>query len=524
MQDILDAVATPMVRLDAEHGATLVNRAWLALTGLDHESSLGDGWLTVLSSEARRSARSLTEYAGAPGQEASNALEWELLDLAGTLRSVQVQTRPDFDGSPGTVLLTLTDLTHRKAREADLMRRATCDPLTGLRNRDVFVAQVDHALQRRPRTRVLDALLFVDLDHFKSVNDGFGHHVGDRVLRAASERIVTAVRSSDCVARLGGDEFAVLCEDLKHPGEAGIIAERIVRSFRPLFCVDDDEIALGASVGVALAADHDTTTQLLARSDEAMYRVKQVGGSGYEVATPDELVANPPFGAGVPDPDSAAPSPTVDLHDRIIQRIHAAGVLLDRHGASLLGEPAHAAALDAFDDIVRDIQAFELASRLVDEPDRIAVPARQRVGRRDECRRPGRPRGSCCRPHGRTAPPTSGRPRGVPGLPGSVHGGAGASRGPRLPSCRPWPLRTREALSRRGSRSSSPCRPCRSPRNSPADVAVRGPPRGGGPGHVVPGHGRERGEQPAATGRTAVVQAVQVLQSNGELAGGRLVR
>ena len=376
MQDVLDAVATPVVRLDAEHGATLVNQAWLALSGLDRESSLGDGWLTVLSSETRRSARSLTAPAGASGQDTSNALDWELLDLAGTFRSVQVQTRPDFDGTPGSVLLTLTDLTHRRAREADLIRRATCDPLTGLQNRDVFVAQVDHALQRRARTRALAAVLFVDLDRFKSVNDGFGHRVGDQVLRATSERIVTAVRSCDSVARLGGDEFAVLCEDLTHPGEAGIIAERIARSFQPLFCVDD-EIALGASIGVAHAEDHDTTTQLLARSDEAMYHVKQAGGGGWEMATPDEPVANPPFRSGVPDPDSAAPSPTADLHGRIIRRIHATGVLLDRHGASLLGEPAHATALDAFDDIVRDIQAFELAVRLVDEPDRIAVRARR---------------------------------------------------------------------------------------------------------------------------------------------------
>jgi diguanylate cyclase (GGDEF)-like protein/PAS domain S-box-containing protein len=377
MQDILDAVATPVVRLDAEHGAMLVNRAWLALSGLDRESSLGDGWLTVLSSEARRSARSLTAHTGASGQETSHALDWELLDLAGTFRSVQVQTRPDFDGSPGSVLLTLTDVTHRRAREADLMRRATCDPLTELQNREVFVAQVDHALQRRARTRTLAAVLFVDLDRFKSVNDGFGHQVGDRVLRAASERIVTAVRSCDSVARLGGDEFAVLCEDLTHPGEAGIIAERILRSFQAPFCVDDDEIALGASIGVAHAEDHDTTTQLLTRSDEAMYRVKQAGGGGCDVATP-ERVANPPFRAGVPDPDPADPSPTADLHGRIIQRIHAAGVLLDRHGASLLGEAVHATALDAFDDIVRDIQAFELAVRLMDEPDAIAVRARRR--------------------------------------------------------------------------------------------------------------------------------------------------
>ena len=321
------------------------------------------------------------------------------------------------------------------------MRHATCDPLTGLRNRDVFVAQVDHALQRRPRTRVLDALLFVDLDHFKSVNDGFGHHVGDRVLRAASERIVTAVRSSDCVARLGGDEFAVLCEDLKHPGEAGIIAERIVRSFRPLFCVDDDEIALGASVGVALAEDHDTTTQRLARSDEAMYRVKQVGGSGYEVATPDELVANPPFGAGVPDPtpqprrrpwtcmtaSSRGSTPPASCSIGTARRCWGSRHTPPRSTPSTTSSATS--------------RRSSWPSGSWTSP--IASPSRPTwVGRRDECRRPGRPRGSCCRPHGRTAPPTSGRPRGVPGLPGSVHGGAGASRGARLPSCRPWPLRT----------------------------------------------------------------------------------
>jgi diguanylate cyclase (GGDEF)-like protein len=169
--------------------------------------------------------------------------------------------------------------------EDRLKHQAFHDPLTGLANRVLFTDRLRHALSRRPRTGAARlAVLFVDLDDFKMVNDSLGHGAGDDLLRAVADRMRSALRGFDTAARLGGDEFAVLLEDINGPDEAVAVAERIVLSLRDMFSIRGHEVAMHASIGVATAgAAPIAAEELLRQADVAMYRAKERGKATLEL-------------------------------------------------------------------------------------------------------------------------------------------------------------------------------------------------------------------------------------------------
>jgi diguanylate cyclase (GGDEF)-like protein len=165
-----------------------------------------------------------------------------------------------------------------------LTYQAFHDPLTNLANRLLFTDRLSHALSRRDEKRGLIAVLFVDLDDFKMVNDSFGHGAGDDLLRSVAERLRSVLRVADTAARFGGDEFAILLEDAVNPDDIAAVAERVVATLRPHFVVERQEVAVHASIGVALAtASAIGAEELLRRADAAMYRAKLQGKGGYEV-------------------------------------------------------------------------------------------------------------------------------------------------------------------------------------------------------------------------------------------------
>jgi diguanylate cyclase (GGDEF)-like protein/PAS domain S-box-containing protein len=178
----------------------------------------------------------------------------------------------------GGAVLGYTDVTERKALEVEAAHRAMHDDLTGLPNRALLLDHLDHALGVRARDRGELALLFIDLDHFKLVNDGYGHEAGDQVLVELARRLRAAVRPSDTVARLAGDEFVVLCENLPFLTEAHQLAERILLSLDQPFPVGDTHVKLGASIGIAVAEDRSLTPDALLRAaDQAMFEAKGRG-------------------------------------------------------------------------------------------------------------------------------------------------------------------------------------------------------------------------------------------------------
>ncbi|MGQ0803960.1 MAG: putative bifunctional diguanylate cyclase/phosphodiesterase [Actinomycetota bacterium] len=175
------------------------------------------------------------------------------------------------------------DVTDQKRLESELSHQAFHDSLTGLANQALFRDRVDHALARATRDRDNLAALFIDLDEFKTINDGVGHTAGDELLVAVADRLSGCLRTSDSAARLGGDEFAVLLEDVGPEREAEEVAERIIASLRQPFTISGHEVVVSASIGIAFAGPGTTCDQLLRSADLAMYTAKRRGKSRFEI-------------------------------------------------------------------------------------------------------------------------------------------------------------------------------------------------------------------------------------------------
>ncbi|AHG92030.1 diguanylate cyclase [Gemmatirosa kalamazoonensis] len=174
------------------------------------------------------------------------------------------------------------DVTARKELETRLSHQAFHDPLTGLANRARLLDRIHHTLAAPDRLPSNVAIIYVDLDDFKKVNDSLGHAAGDTLLRAVAERLLNATRGSDTVARLGGDEFAILLENVRSDDDVLVVADRVVRAMRAPVTIDGKEIFVGASVGVARGGVGDETERptadvLLRNADVAMYRAKGAG-------------------------------------------------------------------------------------------------------------------------------------------------------------------------------------------------------------------------------------------------------
>jgi diguanylate cyclase (GGDEF)-like protein/PAS domain S-box-containing protein len=186
----------------------------------------------------------------------------------------------DFAQSIANVL---ADALARQATEDDIRHRALHDPLTGLPNRVLFLDRIEQALARGRRRGSLAAVLFLDLDHFKLVNDSLGHQHGDELLAAAAPRIKHVVRAADTVARFGGDEFAILLEDIGDVRGATEMAERIGSVFTRPFVLAGREHFVTASIGIAFAQGGESGPELIRDADAAMYRAKEQGRARYEL-------------------------------------------------------------------------------------------------------------------------------------------------------------------------------------------------------------------------------------------------
>ena len=182
--------------------------------------------------------------------------------------------------------LNFRDVSERKALEEQLRQLAFHDPLTLLANRSLFRNRVEHALTLAHRSRQLVAVMFLDLDNFKNVNDSLGHAAGDRLLQAAAQRLVKSTRPSDTVARLGGDEFAILLEGITTVDDVERIAAAITQSFNSPLLLDGGETPMSASVGVAFSQPDNDTDQLLRNADIAMYKAKAAGKGRFVVFHP----------------------------------------------------------------------------------------------------------------------------------------------------------------------------------------------------------------------------------------------
>jgi len=182
------------------------------------------------------------------------------------------------DADVGAIVLNIHDITARKRAEDEIAHQAFHDALTGLANRALFFDRIEQALRRHARSGRDTAVLFLDLDGFKTVNDSLGHAAGDDMLRQVAHRLSRSVRDGDTVARLGGDEFGVLIEDSRDAlREAQVVAERILETLSTPFTIAEHLLALSASIGIAGGDAAATATSLVRDADVAMYRAKTSG-------------------------------------------------------------------------------------------------------------------------------------------------------------------------------------------------------------------------------------------------------
>jgi len=201
------------------------------------------------------------------------------------LRSHGRVVERDATGHALRLVGTDADITRRKAAEDELRQRAECDALTGLPNRALFNDRLALAIRRAERDGKALALLFLDVDHFKNVNDTRGHEAGDELLKIAARRLLATVRSVDTVARLAGDEFTVIIEGLAEPADAQDVASKLVEALREPMHLGGSFVRVSISVGLALLEPGETdAAALLRRADQALYEAKRRGRDRYEMS------------------------------------------------------------------------------------------------------------------------------------------------------------------------------------------------------------------------------------------------
>lgn len=203
-------------------------------------------------------------------------------------RVIEFQGEHFIDGETGEhqAVGTLRDITKRRLTEERMAHLANFDHLTDLPNRHLFQIRLQHAIAQASRCGRLVALLFLDIDRFKWINDALGHAAGDILLKQVAQRLSGVIRSSDTVARLGGDEFTIILENIDTDSQARFVAEQILGAFREKFQLGERDIAVSTSIGVALyPVDANDLNNLLKSADAAMYRAKEQGRDSYHFCT-----------------------------------------------------------------------------------------------------------------------------------------------------------------------------------------------------------------------------------------------
>lgn len=229
-------------------------------------------------------------FVSAVEEDTDEGVEFRILQKDGTVRWVWSKGQDQFDelGSPIRTIGVAMDITERKQVEKRLLHDALHDPLTSLPNRTLFMDRLEHAIHLAQRYNEFSfAVLFLDLDRFKIVNDSLGHVAGDRLLVAVAQKLQAQLRVGDTVARLGGDEFVILLENLHDPSDATRAADRIQQELTSPFNLKGHEVFTSVSIGIAFSHGVDEQPDsFLRNADIAMYRAKSMGKARYAIYSP----------------------------------------------------------------------------------------------------------------------------------------------------------------------------------------------------------------------------------------------
>jgi diguanylate cyclase (GGDEF)-like protein/PAS domain S-box-containing protein len=284
LRTLIENMSEGLVHLDQDDRIIFTNRRFCEMTGYREEELAGQNATQLLLDEE---GQKIVEQANHRRRQGiADNYELRLRTAQGKMIWTLVGAVPTFDINGEIVgsMCVHTDITERKRAEEQLIHNALHDTLTGLPNRALFLEHLRRALGHSPRRKKTFAVLFLDFDGFKLINDSLGHMEGDSLLKMIAGRLESLLRGDDVVARLGGDEFTILLDDLTDSKDAFFVVERIQDILKEPFDLGGREVFISASIGIALRdAKYKTPEEMLRDADIAMYRAKSSGKGRHEI-------------------------------------------------------------------------------------------------------------------------------------------------------------------------------------------------------------------------------------------------
>lgn len=291
-QVTLASIGDAVITTDVQENIEYINPVAEALTGWSNAEGIGlslDEVFNILNEETKEVVESPVARCLREGRVVSIVEHTVLINRAGHSASIEESAAPirDRDDAIIGAVLVFRDVSYKRNHMKELAHQAQHDALTGLPNRFLFSEHLKQALARARRKGDKLAVMFLDLDRFKLINDTMGHNLGDQLLKSAADRIQQTLREGDTVARQGGDEFLILLPEIKNDLEAAKISERILGSFSQPIILEDNEIYISTSIGISLYPNDSTDIDTLVKqADTAMYYAKERGRNNCQFFTP----------------------------------------------------------------------------------------------------------------------------------------------------------------------------------------------------------------------------------------------
>jgi diguanylate cyclase (GGDEF)-like protein/PAS domain S-box-containing protein len=280
---IIDTIEDAYYETDLAGNSLMFNDAFLKLLGYTSEEMQGLNYRKYADKKNADIAFRVFHQVFKTGNPV-NKMEWGIITKGGEKRNVELSVSlvHDIDGKPQGFRGIISDITERRKLDEVIRQQAFYDYLTRLPNRTLYYDRLLMAIKRAKRDKKMIALIILDLDCFKEVNDNWGHATGDALLRAVAQRMQTIVRDADTVARYGGDEFTFILPSIDRKGDALQIARKILKSFKETFELGTCNLPITASLGMAIYPAHgDDIDTLMKKADIAMYRAKSRGRNGF---------------------------------------------------------------------------------------------------------------------------------------------------------------------------------------------------------------------------------------------------